>query len=307
MRFTMDMEALREHARRSPREGLLDGSAVAAGVREQLRDYVQQRRALGLRPPGLAVIQVEGDPASSIYVRHKIKACAQIGIDSHKMLLACDITQAQLFEHIDAFNHDPSIDGILLQLPLPAHLDPMAFIQRIDPDKDVDGLHPTNLGHLMAWRSRLESCTPRGIMRLLGAYDVPLAGARAVVIGRSHLVGRPMAQMLVRAHATVTVCHRHTRELEEVVRQSDLVVSAAGVPGLVRGGWVKQGAVVVDVGTTRGDDGVLRGDVEFDLARPRPRLISPVPGGVGPMTVATLMENTIRAVAFHTSGQSYDE
>lgn len=307
MRFTMNMDALRTHAQASPREGLLDGRAVAAGVRQQLIEYVQARHLQGLRPPGLAVLQVEGDPASSIYVRHKIKACAQIGIHSQQRLLPAETTQADLFEHIDALNQDPNIDGILLQLPLPAHLDPMSFIQRIDPDKDVDGLHPTNLGHLMAWRSRLESCTPRGVMRLLAAYDVPLAGTKAVVIGRSHLVGRPMAQMLVRADATVTVCHRHTVGLEDIVRHCDLLVSAAGVPGLVSGEWIKQGAVVVDVGTTRDLDGVLRGDVGFERARTRARLISPVPGGVGPMTVATLMENTIRAAAYHTSGQTYDE
>lgn len=307
MRFTMNMDALRAHAKASSKEGLLDGRAVAAGVRQQLTEYVLARHAKGLRPPGLAVLQVEGDPASSIYVRHKIKACAQIGIHSQKLLLPAETTEAELFEHIDALNKDATIDGILLQLPLPTHLDPMRFIQRIDPDKDVDGLHPTNLGHLMAWRSRLESCTPRGVMRLLGAYDVTLAGAQAVVIGRSHLVGRPMAQMLVRANATVTVCHRHTIGLGEVVRRADLVVSAAGVPGLIPGEWIKQGAVVVDVGTTRCEDGVLRGDVGFERARERARLISPVPGGVGPMTVATLMENTIRAVAYHTSGQTYDE
>lgn len=295
MGFVLDRESLQAVARKSASRKILDGRAVADEVLRQLAQYVETMPF----EPKLAVVQVEGDPASSVYVKHKIRACKRVGIASTKVLLSNDTKPEQLQQTLESLNVDDTVHGILLQLPLPGHLDASAFIQMIDPGKDVDGLHPHNMGHLMAWSGDLEPCTPRGVMRLLDAYDIDTRGKNAVVVGRSQLVGRPMAQMLLRAHATTTICHRYTDDLPERVGQADLLIVATGVPELIKGEWVKRGAVVVDVGTSRGEDNKLVGDVAFKTAIERAALISPVPGGVGPMTVATLMENTVRAATRH--------
>lgn len=294
IQFQLDMEQLQRVAAQSE-PGLIEGKRIADEILTQVRSGVELLVNRHHTRPKLAVIQVEGDPASSIYVRHKVRACERVGIESELHLMAQTCSANELHDKLDALNQDPDVCGILLQLPLPVHLSSDVFIRQIDPSKDVDGLHPDNLGALMAWSGSLEPCTPRGCMRLLEAYRVQLRGARALMVGRSSLVGRPMAQMLMRADATVTVAHRHTHHLPELVGQADVLVVATGVPHLIKGDWVKPGAVVLDVGTSRVEDNKLVGDVDFDGARQRAALISPVPGGVGPMTVATLMENTLRA------------
>lgn len=291
--FKLDFDALKHDAARAE-EGILDGRILKASLLEQLAHAVEVLRKRDVRPR-LDVIQVGDDPASTVYVRNKIRSCNKIGVESVKHELPVETTRDQLHDLLDELNADARVHGILVQLPLPDHLDPHDAIEFIDSHKDVDGFHPHNLGNLMAWRGALEPCTPRGVMTMFGAYDVPLRGERAVVVGRSMTVGRPMAQMLMRADATVTVCHRHTRDLAEHVGAADVLVVATGVPELIRGEWIKPGAVVIDVGISRREDGSLCGDVEFEAARERARLITPVPGGVGQMTVATLMENTVRA------------
>ena len=272
----------------------MDGSAVARALLGEVRRAVALLRERGIAPQ-LSVLLVGDDPASQVYVRHKIKACLETGIDSDQHLLSAATPAAEVYRLLEKLSHDPDIYGVLLQLPVPDHVDSIRAIDAIAADHDVDGFHPANLGRLMAWRGTVEPCTPRGVMTLLRAYEVPCRGKRAVVIGRSIGVGRPMAQMLVRADATVTVCHRHTVDLRREVESADIVVVATGVPHLVKGAWIKDGAVVVDVGITRNEEGGLVGDVEFDAAYGRAALVTPVPGGVGPMTVATLMENTVRA------------
>jgi methylenetetrahydrofolate dehydrogenase (NADP+)/methenyltetrahydrofolate cyclohydrolase len=252
-------------------------------------------RAEGIVPK-LAVVLVGDDPASHTYVKFKVKACAEVGIESSKTVLPADTSPDQLYSFLAELNADESVHGILVQLPLPDQLDAADAIEHISPEKDVDGFHPLSLGRLMSYIGTLEPCTPRGVMTMLRAYDVDLRGKTAVVVGRSIMVGRPMAQMLVRANATVTVCHRHTQDLAAAVAQADVVVVATGVAELIKGAWIKPGAVVIDVGQSH-VNGRIIGDVEFDAARERASLITPVPGGVGPMTVATLMENTIRAAA----------
>ena len=273
--------------------GILDGRAVADAVLAQLEPLVSQL-ALREARPTLAVVQVGADEASTVYVRHKIEACEQIGIRSHHHPLSEEATFHQVVERLQQLNADPMVHGVLLQLPLPEPMDGPTAIRSIDPNKDVDGFHPVNLGCLMTRMAHLEPCTPRGVLTLLRAADVQVEGKRAVVVGRSIIVGRPMAMMLTRANATVTLCHRHTRDLDEIVSEADILVVATGVAELVKGDWIKEEAVVIDVGISR-KDGSLCGDVEFDAARPRARWITPVPGGVGPMTVATLLANTIRA------------
>lgn len=255
--------------------------------------------------PCLAVVQVGDHPASSVYVRNKILACKKTGVVSMLHELPGDTTDAELHALLERLNADPAVHGILVQLPLPEHMDPQAAIQLISPSKDVDGYHPVNLGDLMAGRGALEPCTPRGVMTMLRAYKVDLVGMHAVVVGRSMTVGRPMAQMLMRANATVTVCHRFTKDLQEHVKRADLLVVATGVHNLIKGEWIKPGATVIDVGITRLEDGSLSGDVDYDVARERARYITPVPGGVGQMTVATLLENTVRS-ACQTLGVEID-
>ncbi|WP_341959266.1 bifunctional methylenetetrahydrofolate dehydrogenase/methenyltetrahydrofolate cyclohydrolase FolD [Pseudomonas sp. RC10] len=274
---------------------LIDGKAIAASLRQQIAQRVAERREQGLRTPGLAVILVGSDPASQVYVSHKRKDCEEVGFISRAYDLPSETTQTELTELIDSLNDDPAIDGILLQLPLPEHLDSSPLLERIRPDKDVDGFHPYNVGRLAQRIPLLRPCTPKGIMTLLESTGVDLYGKDAVVVGASNIVGRPMAMELLLAGCTVTVTHRFTQDLAGHVGRADLVVVAAGKPGLVKGEWIKEGAIVIDVGINRQDDGKLVGDVVYETALPRAGWITPVPGGVGPMTRACLLENTLYA------------
>ncbi|MBD8709321.1 MULTISPECIES: bifunctional methylenetetrahydrofolate dehydrogenase/methenyltetrahydrofolate cyclohydrolase FolD [Pseudomonas] len=274
---------------------LIDGKAIAANLRQQIAQRVAQRREQGLRTPGLAVILVGSDPASQVYVSHKRKDCEEVGFISQAYDLPSETTQTELTDLIDRLNDDPAIDGILLQLPLPEHLESSSLLERIRPDKDVDGFHPYNVGRLAQRIPLLRPCTPKGIMTLLESTGVDLYGKDAVVVGASNIVGRPMAMELLLAGCTVTVTHRFTQDLAGHVGRADLVVVAAGKPGLVKGEWIKEGAIVIDVGINRQDDGKLVGDVVYETALPRAGWITPVPGGVGPMTRACLLENTLYA------------
>ncbi|NHN78601.1 bifunctional methylenetetrahydrofolate dehydrogenase/methenyltetrahydrofolate cyclohydrolase FolD [Azotobacter chroococcum] len=274
---------------------LIDGKAIAASLRQQIAQRVAERRQQGLRAPGLAVILVGTDPASQVYVSHKRKDCEEVGFHSQAYDLPASTSQDELLSLIDRLNEDPEIDGILVQLPLPQHLDASLLLERIRPDKDVDGFHPYNIGRLAQRMPLLRPCTPKGIITLLQSTGVDLYGLDATVVGASNIVGRPMALELLLAGCTVTVTHRFTRNLAEHVSRSDLVVVAAGKPGLVKGEWIKPGAIVIDVGINRLDDGRLVGDVEFSAAAERAGWITPVPGGVGPMTRACLLENTLYA------------
>lgn len=278
---------------------LIDGKRIAGAIRQQVRNAVDQRIHQGLRRPGLAVILVGHDPASEIYVSHKHRACESAGVLSFRHHLDADISQQELESVIDRLNADEAVDGILLQLPLPRHLDANPLLERIRPDKDVDGFHPYNLGRLAQRLPLLRPCTPKGVMTLLEQSGIALRGLEATIVGASNIVGRPMALELLLAGCTTTICHRFTRNLEDKVRQADLLVVAAGKPGLIDGNWVKPGAVVIDVGMNRRDDGTLVGDVDFDTAAERAGWITPVPGGVGPMTVATLLQNTLQAAELH--------
>lgn len=274
---------------------LIDGKAIAAKLRQQIAQRVAERREQGLRVPGLAVILVGSDPASQVYVSHKRKDCEEVGFLSEAYDLPADTSQDELMALIDRLNEEPSIDGILVQLPLPEHLDASLLLERIRPDKDVDGFHPYNIGRLAQRMPLLRPCTPKGIMTLLQSTGADLYGMHAVVVGASNIVGRPMAMELLLAGCTVTVTHRFTKDLPTHVGQADIVVVAAGKPGLVKGEWIKPGAIVIDVGINRQADGKLVGDVTFDAALPRASWITPVPGGVGPMTRAGLLENTLHA------------
>ena len=270
---------------------IIDGKAIAAKVREEVKRGVEQ---MG-RKPGLATILVGDDPASAVYVRMKREDSAEVGIESFHHEPGGDVAADELARLIRGLNADERVDGILLQLPLPDHLDQDEFIGLIDPSKDVDGLTAANAGLLMHSREEaMVPCTPAGVMRLLEETGVELSGASAVVVGRSILVGKPMAQLLLAANATVTHCHSRTRDLPAVCREADVLVAAVGSPGLVTGDMVGEGAVVIDVGTNRTDDGLV-GDVDFEAARERARAITPVPGGVGPMTRAMLLVNTLKA------------
>ncbi len=274
---------------------LIDGKAIAARLRQQIAKRVAERRDQGLRTPGLAVILVGSDPASQVYVSHKRKDCEEVGFISQAYDLPAETTQSALTELIDRLNDDATIDGVLLQLPLPGHLDASLLLERIRPDKDVDGFHPYNVGRLAQRIPLLRPCTPKGIMTLLESTGVDLYGMDAVVVGASNIVGRPMAMELLLAGCTVTVTHRFTQDLAGHVGRADLVVVAAGKPGLVKGEWIKPGAIVIDVGINRQEDGKLVGDVVYETALPRAGWITPVPGGVGPMTRACLLENTLYA------------
>lgn len=274
---------------------LIDGKTIAANLRQQIAERVAQRLAQGQRAPGLAVILVGSDPASQVYVAHKRKDCEEVGFVSRAHDLPADTTQAELMALIDALNEDPEIDGILVQLPLPPQLDASKILEHIRPEKDVDGFHPFNVGRLAQRIPLLRPCTPKGIMTLLQSTGVDLHGLDAVVVGASNIVGRPMALELLLAGCTTTVTHRFTRDLEAHVRRADLLVVAVGKPGLVKGEWIKPGAIVIDVGINRQADGKLVGDVDFEAACQRAAWITPVPGGVGPMTRAGLLENTLQA------------
>jgi methylenetetrahydrofolate dehydrogenase (NADP+)/methenyltetrahydrofolate cyclohydrolase len=276
---------------------ILDGKALAQSLRQRIQAQVAGWRAEGRRAPGLAVILVGNDPASEVYVRNKRAACEAAGLASHHHHLPATTPQADLLALIETLNADSTVDGILVQLPLPPHMDSEAIIERIDPAKDVDGFHPYNMGRLALRLPLLRPCTPRGIMALLGTTGVELRGCQAVVVGASNIVGRPIALELLLAGATVTVCHRFTRDLAAQVGAAELLVAAVGKPHLLPGAWVRPGAIVIDVGINRLPDGRLVGDVEPDAARERAAWITPVPGGVGPMTVAMLLQNTLDAYA----------
>ncbi len=274
---------------------ILDGKRIADEVLDEVASRVRARRKVGLNRPGLAVVLVGNDPASSVYVRNKRRACQRVGFHTLDFDLPSQVSGAELSALIDRLNADPKVHGILVQLPLPAHIDATDLIQRIRPDKDVDGFHAENLGRLALRQPGLRPCTPKGVMTLLAHTDKPVRGRHAVVVGVSNHVGRPLGLELLLAGATVTSCHRFTRDLPGFVASADLLIVAVGKPGLVRGDWVKPGAVVIDVGINRLEDGTLTGDVEFAAAQARASWITPVPGGVGPMTVATLMQNTLEA------------
>jgi methylenetetrahydrofolate dehydrogenase (NADP+)/methenyltetrahydrofolate cyclohydrolase len=272
----------------------LDGKAVAAAVRREVQDRVARLKGAGLEP-GLATVLVGDDPASRVYVGNKERACGEVGIRSHGHRLAATATQSELLGLVRDLGRRADVHGILVQLPLPSHLDAQAVIQALPPEKDVDGLHPVNQGLLMAGQPGARPCTPLGVMRLIDETGIVLTGRHAAVVGRSVLVGKPVALMLLERHATVTICHSRTRDLAEEVGRADVVVAATGQAGLVRGAWIRPGAVVIDVGINRGADGKLCGDVEFASAAARAAFITPVPGGVGPMTVAMLLANTVAA------------
>jgi methylenetetrahydrofolate dehydrogenase (NADP+) / methenyltetrahydrofolate cyclohydrolase len=273
---------------------LIDGKAIAAKLRGEVAVSAAALRAKGIAPT-LAVVLVGDDPASAVYVRSKTKAAREAGVEPRDHKLAATTTQQELMALVESLNRDPEVDGILVQMPLPAHLDSDAVIRALDPDKDVDGLHALSLGYLAQGKPRFVPCTPKGCMRLLREVNVDPAGLRAVVLGRSLLVGKPVSLLLQNANATVTVCHSRTRDLAGEVKRADIVVAAIGKPEMVRGEWIADGAIVLDVGINRTADGKLVGDVEFAAASQRARAITPVPGGVGPMTIACLLENTVEA------------
>ena len=274
---------------------ILDGRKIAEGVLDNVRRRVKQRVAAGMAPPGLAVVLVGNDPASAVYVRNKRRACEQVGFVSIDHDLPADTPQDALYQLIDRLNADPAVHGILVQLPLPPQIDATRLIQRIDPAKDVDGFHAENVGRLALRQPGLRPCTPKGVMTLLAHTDRPVRGKRAVVVGVSNHVGRPMLLELLLAGCTVVGAHRFTEDLAGEVAQADILVVAVGKPGLVRGDWIKPGAIVIDVGINRLADGKLAGDVEYAAAAERAAWITPVPGGVGPMTVAMLVQNTLEA------------
>ena len=278
---------------------VLDGKAVAAEVRAQIKAAVDARLAAGERPPGLSVVLVGANSASQVYVRNKRAACAEVGFHSVLHELPASTSQAELLALIDALNADPVIDGILVQLPLPEQIDAEAVIERILPTKDVDGFHPYNVGRLSLRMPVLRPCTPKGVMTLLARTGQPLEGLDAVVIGQSNIVGRPMALELLAARCTITVCHSRTKALADKARGADVLVVATGRARMVPGDWIKPGALVVDVGMNRDENGKLCGDVDFEAARQRAGWITPVPGGVGPMTIASLLENTLQAAELH--------
>ncbi|MBO8142771.1 MAG: bifunctional methylenetetrahydrofolate dehydrogenase/methenyltetrahydrofolate cyclohydrolase FolD [Firmicutes bacterium] len=280
---------------------IIDGKGIARAVREQVaRDAAELAARLG-RPPGLAVVRVGEDPASKIYVSNKRRAAQQAGVQSWEHALPEDTPQAELLELVQKLNEAPEVDGILVQLPLPPALDEAEVLASVSPDKDVDGFHPLNVGRLWEGVPGMVPCTPAGIMELVRHAGISPEGKRAVVIGRSNIVGKPVAALLLAAHATVTICHSRTRELPAVCREADILVAAAGRPRLVRGEWIRPGAVVIDVGVNRLPDGTIAGDVDFESASRVAGHITPVPGGVGPMTIAMLLANTVKAARWRAS------
>jgi len=274
---------------------ILDGKAVAAETTREIAAKVAARVTAGHPPPGLAVVLVGENAASHVYVRNKRRTTEAVGMRSISHDFPAMLPEAELLAVIDRLNADPAVHGILVQLPLPAHIDAEKVVERIDPAKDVDGFHPYNIGRLVLKSPTLRPCTPYGCMRLLAETGEPLAGKHAVVIGQSNIVGRPMALELLMARCTVTICHSATRDLPGIARQGDILVAAVGKPCFVPGDWVKDGAIVIDVGINRMPDGKLAGDVDFESAQARASWITPVPGGVGPMTIAMLLANTLRA------------
>lgn len=278
---------------------LINGKEVSQQLLADLAQKVEQRKNKGLRAPCLAVVLVGADPASQVYVRNKKTACAKVGFESRAYELPENTPQQELLALVDKLNADEGVDGILVQLPLPPHINGQAVLERILPHKDVDGFHPYNVGRLVVKMPLMRPCTPKGVMTLLQHYGVNPEGKKAVVVGASNIVGRPQLLELLLARATVTICHSKTQNLAAEVAQADIVVAGVGIPNFVKGAWIKPGAVVIDVGINRMDDGSLCGDVEFAAAAERAAMITPVPGGVGPMTIATLMENTLRVAELH--------
>jgi methylenetetrahydrofolate dehydrogenase (NADP+)/methenyltetrahydrofolate cyclohydrolase len=280
---------------------ILDGKAIAADLRQTIKTKVSEMSDAGRRPPGLAVVLVGEDAASQVYVRNKQRSCEEVGFFSELHRLDADISESRLLRLIDKLNEREEIDGILVQLPLPEQIDEEAVIERILPTKDVDGFHPYNVGRLALKMPILRPCTPRGVMTMLERTGHKLEGLDAVIIGQSNIVGRPMALELLAARCTITVCHSRTKDLEGKIRNADIVVAAVGRPEFVQGDWIKEGALVIDVGINRREDGTLCGDVDFEACKEKAAWITPVPGGVGPMTIATLLENTLQARKLHSS------
>jgi methylenetetrahydrofolate dehydrogenase (NADP+) / methenyltetrahydrofolate cyclohydrolase len=274
---------------------ILDGKALAARLTAEVKSDVAARVGLGKQPPGLAVVLVGENAASQVYVRNKRRTTEEVGMRSFSFDPSAAVTEDELLRLVDQLNGDPAVNGILVQLPLPKHIDPERIIERIDPRKDVDGFHPYNIGRLVLKMPTLRPCTPYGCMQLLAQTGEDLVGKHAVVIGQSNIVGRPMALELLMARCTVTVCHSATRDLPGLVRQADIVVAGVGKANFVQGEWIKEGAIVLDVGINRTAEGKLCGDVDFESARQRASWITPVPGGVGPMTIAMLLRNTLKA------------
>ena len=274
---------------------IIEGKSVAQSVRSEVKRRVAERVELGQRRPGLAVILVGEDPASSVYVNSKRKACDEVGFLSKSYDLPERTSQDELLQLIDSLNADTEVDGILVQLPLPDHINESIIIERITPFKDVDGFHPYNIGRLAQRIPALRPCTPKGVITLLDSVNTPYKKLDAVVVGASNIVGRPMSLELLLAGCTTTVCHKFTQDLEKHVRRADLLVVAVGKPNFIPGDWIKPGAMIIDVGINRLENGKLVGDVEFQVASEKASYITPVPGGVGPMTVATLLENTLEA------------
>ena len=282
---------------------IIDGTAISAQVRERVALGAAEFIAETGHVPGLVTVLVGEDPASQVYVRSKGERCREVGMESFHESLPATVSQAEVLDAVDRWNADDRVDGILVQAPLPEGLDFKQVLDRIDPGKDVDGFHPLNVGRLVANQPALRPCTPSGVMELLAAYDIPVTGANAVVVGRSDIVGKPVALLLLHQSATVTIAHSRTRDLPEVCRRADVLVAAVGRPQMVQGDWVKEGAVVVDVGINRTDAGLV-GDVDFDTAAARARLITPVPGGVGPMTIAMLLRNTLEAARAYAAASA---
>ncbi len=280
---------------------IIDGKQLSQQIRDEIAQKVSKMTASGHTPPGLAVVIVGDDKASHVYVAAKKKACEAAGFYSREIMLPADTTQKELIQTIRKLNEAPEINGILLQLPLPSHLDEFAALEAIDPARDVDGFHPVNVGYLCLNIDTFVPCTPLGVMEIIRRYNIPVEGKNALVVGRSNIVGKPMATLLTHANATVTVAHSRTRDLPGLVSQADILVAGIGRPEFIKGSWIKPGAVVLDVGTNSVDDPGnprgfrLVGDVEYAVAAPRSSFITPVPGGVGPMTIAMLLANTLKA------------
>ena len=281
---------------------ILDGKAIAEKLVGEVRAKVEARLAAGKAAPGLAVVLIGENAASQVYVRNKRKTTDRVGMQSYAYDFPATVDEAEVLALVDTLNQDPAVNGILVQLPLPPQIDPERVIERLDPRKDVDGFHPYNIGRLVVKLPTLRPCTPYGCMRLLAETGANLVGKHAVVIGQSNIVGRPMALELLMARCTVTICHSATRDLPGLVRQADIVVAAIGKARFVPGEWIQEGAIVIDVGINRTADGKLCGDVDFDSAKERASWITPVPGGVGPMTIATLLANTLRATELQELG-----
>ena len=284
---------------------LIDGKKISQQILQDIAERVQQRINNQLRRPCLAVVLVGEDPASAVYVRNKKRACETTGFESRSYELPAQTSEEELLALIDEMNADRDIDGILIQLPLPKHINSQLVLERIVPHKDVDGFHPYNIGRLVVKMPLMRPCTPKGVMTLLDAYGIDVIGKKAVIVGASNIVGRPQALELLLARATVTICHSATQNLAEEVAAADIVVVGVGKPNFVKGEWIKPGAVVIDVGINRLENGQLCGDVEFAVACERAAMITPVPGGVGPMTIATLMENTLQATEIHDNDNNH--